>query len=152
MANRSPEAATVTRELTSVVTRLRRALRSSIRTEFPWEARPVAQIEVLQTLREAGGLRLGELAGRLHLAQSTISELVTVLADEGLVARDVDARDRRASVVRLTPAGRSQLTGWDAAHRRRIGRALRTLSPEDQAQIAAALPSLDRLVAALIES
>lgn len=141
--------AAVTRELNSVVSRLRRALRSSIRSEFPWEARPVAQIEVLQTLREAGSLRLGELAARLNLAQSTISALVAALSDEGLVARQTDSQDRRASVVRLTAAGRRHLSGWDAAHRRRLGRALRTLSPDDRAQLAAALPALDHLVAAL---
>lgn len=152
MTNRRSDAATVTRELTAVVSRLRRALRASIRTEFPWEARPVAQIEVLQTLRETGDVRLGELAGRLHLAQSTVSALVTALADEGLVARSVDARDRRAALARLTPAGERHLAGWDAAHRRRLGRALRTLDPDERAQIAAALPALDRLVAALAGS
>jgi hypothetical protein len=35
--------------LTDVVTRLRRALRSSIRTEYPWESLPMAQVELLQT-------------------------------------------------------------------------------------------------------
>ena len=34
--------------LTGVITRLRRVPRSSVRQEFPWEALPMAQVEVLQ--------------------------------------------------------------------------------------------------------
>jgi DNA-binding MarR family transcriptional regulator len=145
VATKRYETGAVTGELTSVVTQLRRALRRSIRTDFPWEARPPAQIEVLQTLREAGAMRLGELAARLNLAQSTLSALVNALYADDLVTRTVDPRDRRALVVGLTGGGRRYLRGWDAAHRRRLGRALRQLTVEDRAQIAAALPSLSRL-------
>lgn len=149
MATRTTDAGTVTRELTAVVTQLRRALRRSIRTDFPWEARPPAQIEVLQALREAGPMRLGELASRLSMAQSTVSALVAALHTASLVDRSADARDRRAAVVRLTALGRRHLGEWDAAHRRRLGRALREVSTDDRAEIAAALPALARLAAAL---
>jgi DNA-binding MarR family transcriptional regulator len=139
----------VAAELTAVVTQLRRALRRAVRAEQPWGSRPVAQVEVLQTLRELGPVRLGELAARLNLAQSTVSALVTALVSDALADRDVDATDRRASVVRLSGAGAEQLRGWDAAHRKRIRRALRTLAPQDRAAIAAALPALARLADAL---
>jgi DNA-binding MarR family transcriptional regulator len=149
MAEAAPGRSTVVKELTAVVTQLRRALRRSIRTDFPWEARPPAQVEVLQMLRETGPLRLGELAGRLNLAQSTVSVLVTELDRDGLVERTVDARDRRAAVIRLGRAGRAGLSGWDAAHRRRLGRALRALDADEQQRIAAALPALARLAETL---
>lgn len=149
MATERSDTGAVTLELTAAVTQLRRALRRSIRTDFPWEARPPAQVEVLQTLRETGPLRLGELAGQLNLAQSTMSALVTALLRDGLVDRTVDSRDRRAVVVALTGQGRSYLGGWDAAHRRRLGRALHALTAADRAQIAAALPSLSRLAETL---
>jgi DNA-binding MarR family transcriptional regulator len=149
MTTRASDVGTVTRELTAVVTQLRRALRRSIRTDFPWEARPPAQIEVLQALREAGPMRLGELANRLSMAQSTMSALVTALHSASLVDRAADARDRRAAVVRLTALGRRHLREWDAAHRRRLGRALRVLSADDRAEIAGALPALARLAETL---
>jgi len=37
--------------LTELVTRLRRVLRASIRTDYPWESLPMAQVELLQRLR-----------------------------------------------------------------------------------------------------
>jgi DNA-binding MarR family transcriptional regulator len=137
------------RELTAVVTQLRRALRRSIRTDYPWEARPIAQIEVLQTLRDTGPIRLGDLAARLNLAQSTVSTLVSGLVSGELVSRAVDTRDRRASAIELSDAGRSYLGEWDAAHQRRIGSALHTLDVAERHAVLAALPALARLVDAL---
>jgi DNA-binding MarR family transcriptional regulator len=148
MARHSPAQA---RELTDVVTRLRRALRRSIRTDYPWEARPMAQVEVLQSLRDTGPTRLGDLAARLHLAQSTVSSLVGRLLDDGLLTRGVDANDRRASVIELSEPGRQQLSDWDDAHERRIGSALRALSAHDRDCVRAALPALERLVGALTD-
>lgn len=87
--------------LADVVNRLRRILRSSIRSDFPWERLPMAQVEILQRLADEPGLRVTELAGRQKLAINTVSNVIqqTVLA--GLV-------DRRAVTVHLpTPANSS---------------------------------------------
>jgi DNA-binding MarR family transcriptional regulator len=137
------------RTLTDVITRLRRTLRRSIRSDYPWEARPMAQVEVLQSLGESGPTRIGDLADRLRLAQSTTSTLVGQLIAAGLVTRDVDPDDRRASIVALTASGRADLKNWDSAHRRRLGAALGTLSASDQRAILAVVPALGRLVDAL---
>jgi DNA-binding MarR family transcriptional regulator len=149
MAAMTRNTAASARELTDVVTRLRRALRRSIRSDYPWEARPMAQVEVLQSLRDSGPTRLGDLAARLHLAQSTVSSLVALLVADGLLAREVDPRDRRASVLELTDAGAGHLRDWDEAHQRRFGAALRALPRADRDRVGAALPALARLVAAL---
>lgn len=52
-ADTADDALAGAQQLTDVITRLRRALRSSIRSEFPWEALPMAQVELLQTLAPA---------------------------------------------------------------------------------------------------
>ena len=137
------------RELTDVITRMRRALRRSIRVDYPWEARPMAQIEVLQMLQDTGPIRLRDLAGRLNLAQSTVSSLVGRLLTDGLVQRATDEHDRRAARIQLTPDGRQHLSEWDDAHRRRLGRALRTLDAADRNKVQDALPALGRLADAL---
>jgi DNA-binding MarR family transcriptional regulator len=137
------------RELTDVVTRLRRALRRSIRTDYPWESRPMAQIEVLQSLAETGPSRVSDLAERLRLAQSTVSTLVGKLSAAGLLTRDTHPEDRRASVVALTADGREDMRSWDSAHRQRLSGALRSLVPSDRSAILEALPALGRLVDAL---
>src|SRR5215469_16436908 len=91
-------------QLTDVVTRLRRALRSSIRTDYPWESLPMAQVELLQTLA-AGPLRVGELAARQRLAPNTVSGLVGRMLDAGFVDRQPDPGDRRTARIALTEAG-----------------------------------------------
>lgn len=144
------EAGRQARRLTDAVTRLRRALRSSIRTEYPWESLPMAQVELLQTLA-AGPLRVGELAVRQRLAPNTVSGLVGRLLEAGLVDRQPDPGDRRTARIALTEAGRRQLDDWQRAHERRLAAALGTLSAADRRAVAAALPGLERLAAALAE-
>ncbi len=135
--------------LTDVVTRLRRALRASIRTEYSWERLPMAQVEMLQLLAERAPMRVGDIATRQRLAASTVSGLIGQLMAAGLVERAVDARDRRASAVSLTDAGRVELASWERAHEARIQRALETLSAEDRGSVEGALTALDRLADAL---
>jgi DNA-binding MarR family transcriptional regulator len=133
-------------QLTDVVTRLRRALRTSIRTEYPWEALPMAQIELMQALSDQSPARVGDLASRQRLSASTVSGLIGQLMTAGLVVRGTHADDRRVAVVELTEAGRRQLADWQAAHQRRIGAALERLSGPEQEAVAAALPALAKLV------
>ena len=94
--------------LTDVVNRLRRVLRAGIRTDYPWETLPMAQIELLQCLRdhEPAGIRVGEICTTLHLAPATTSGLVQQLVEAGTATRDPDPADRRVAVVRLTKGGR----------------------------------------------
>ncbi|EIV95488.1 MarR family winged helix-turn-helix transcriptional regulator [Frankia sp. QA3] len=137
------------RRLTEVVTRLRRVLRTSIRTEYSWESLPMAQVELLQCLAEKDGTRVGELAGRLRLAPNSVSTLVQQLADVGYLHRERDPADRRAALLRLTPAGAAALSGWQRAHERRLGAALARLVEADRRAILVALPALSNLVEAL---
>ncbi|WP_019064678.1 MarR family winged helix-turn-helix transcriptional regulator [Streptomyces prunicolor] len=133
------------RLLTEAVTRLRRALRASIRTDYPWETLPMAQVELLQVLGEHSPARVSDLASRQRLAPSTVSGLIGQMITAGLVARDVDKVDRRASVVTLTGAGREQLAAWTAAHERRMDAALAALDGAERRAISGALPALFRL-------
>jgi DNA-binding MarR family transcriptional regulator len=138
------------RRLTDVVTRLRRALRSSIRTDYPWESLPMAQVELLQTLA-AAPLRVGELAARQRLAPNTVSGLVGKLLEAGFVDRQADPGDRRTARIALTEAGHRQLAEWQRAHERRMASALLALSPADRDLVMQALPGLERLAEALAD-
>ncbi len=77
--------------------------------------------------------------------------MVAKLEEAGLVARQVDAADRRVAWVEATPAGRRQL---EASRRRRtawLTRQLSALPPEDLARLEAALDVLERLTRAPAE-
>ncbi|MFJ9523008.1 MarR family winged helix-turn-helix transcriptional regulator [Kitasatospora sp. NPDC101801] len=144
------EAAAVARaqRLTDVITRLRRALRSSIRTDYPWESLPMAQVELLQTLA-AAPLRVGELAARQRLAPNTVSGLIGKLLEAGFVDRQPDPGDRRTARIALTEAGHQQLHDWQHAHERRLAAALESLPATDREAVMHALPALELLAKAL---
>jgi len=140
-----PSSGADARLLAEAVTRLRRALRASIRTEYPWETLPMAQVELLQVLAEHSPARVGDLAMRQRLATSTVSGLIGQMMTSGLVARAVDPADRRASAVTLTEAGQAQLDAWARAHEQRIDTAFAALDEADRTAVRDALPALFRL-------
>ena len=69
------------------------------------EVRP-AYGSILVPLFEEDGLRIGELARRARLAKQTMTTMVRLLERDGLVSRERDPADGRASLVRLTPRAR----------------------------------------------
>jgi DNA-binding MarR family transcriptional regulator len=111
----------------------------------------MAQVELLQVLGEHSPTRISDLAARRRLAASTVSGLIGQMITAGLVARDIDPVDRRASVVTLTDAGREKLAAWTAAHERRMDAALAALDDDARAAIAHALPALFQLAEGLGE-
>src|SRR5918911_5669204 len=72
---------------------------------FP-EVRP-SYGSLLLPLWEEDGLRMGELARRARLSKQTITTMVRLLERDGLVSREQDPADARASVVRLTPRAKT---------------------------------------------
>jgi DNA-binding MarR family transcriptional regulator len=61
---------------------------------------------VLVPLFEQDGLRLGELAAHARLSKQSMTGLVRLCEQDGLVARERDRSDGRAFNVRLSPRGR----------------------------------------------
>ncbi len=64
----------------------------------------VAQAAAVEALR-AGALRFGELGRRLGVAPSTLTRNVRRLEEVGLVERENDSQDGRASRLQLTVEG-----------------------------------------------
>ena len=84
-----------------------------IAASFAEEVRPLGatlQIwRVLVALRDKDGRRMGDLSATTSIEVSTLTRLVDNMEQKGLVARRRDARDSRAVLLHVTPAGR-QLT------------------------------------------
>lgn len=132
--------------LTDIVTRLRRVLRASIRSDYPWESLPMAQVEGLQRLRAEPGLRINDLAARHRLASNTVSLLVRQMVVAELLTRTTDPDDRRAVRLNLTATGLQVRANWRQAHERRVDAAMNRLDADDRGLLVAALPALSRLV------
>jgi DNA-binding MarR family transcriptional regulator len=73
---------------------------------------PAAQWRLLSILGNEGPLRLGALAAASRMTQPGATRLVGQLVDNGLVTRQPDSADARASVVAVTAAGETALTAW----------------------------------------
>jgi DNA-binding MarR family transcriptional regulator len=94
-------------------TALRRFLRRSERVARVAGLTPQRYLLLLMIKGAAGGSEqttVTELADRLQLAQSTVTELVRRAEEVGLVAREQSRRDARVAYLRLTPEGNRRLT------------------------------------------
>lgn len=103
------------------------------------------QLATLSSVDRYGPLRIGDLAAREGIVAATMTRIVAVLEEQGLVQRRPDPVDGRAWQVQLSEEGaamlaqlRSQRTGYFATR-------LDRCTPEQRAAIAAALPVLESL-------
>lgn len=68
-----------------------------------------AQLWVLQELLDLPGLRVGELARRMALHQSTASNMIDRLETSGLIRKERTSADQRVVRLYLTEAGQALL-------------------------------------------
>jgi len=103
-----------------------------------------AQLWVMQELSDAPGLRVGELAMKLAMHQTTTSNLVDILARRGLVIKKRDQHDQRVVRLTLSSEGKKLLKAAPQPTRGLLPEALRHL---DQAH----LQELDSGLQALLD-
>ena len=123
-----------------------RVLRRSVRRRFPLPLLSDSQVGLLRTVERMPGISSGAVADHLQVAPSTASTLLRELLDLGLVRREVDDRDRRASRLWLTDAARDGLGVWATVREEVVEAALLRLSEQDRRVLAEALPAVRRLV------
>jgi DNA-binding MarR family transcriptional regulator len=103
------------------------------------------QLSALATVERSGPLRLGDLAAAEGIAPSTLTRLVTALEERGYVDRTPVPGDARASTLAITAAGHSVLERIRQESTSVLAESLRTLTSEQLATLAAALPALEQL-------
>jgi DNA-binding MarR family transcriptional regulator len=103
------------------------------------------QLSALATVDRIGPLRLGDLAAAEGIAPSTLTRLVTVLEERGYVERCPVPGDARASTLAIAPAGHEVLERIREQSTILLAGRLRTLTEEQRAALAAALPALEQL-------
>ena len=103
-------------------------------------------LSAMATLLTVGPMRSGQLADREGVAPSTMSRIIDSLVGESLVERVPDPVDRRALVIRLTPAGVEAIEGARAVRSSALRARLADLPESEREAIRAALPALAHLV------
>ena len=102
---------------------------------------------VLVNLAEAdgGGLRMCDLAARLHLSPSGLTRRLDGLVRQGLVVREPARDDRRVILAVLTPDGRARLEQAAPDHVAGVRRGLFDhLTPAQVRQLAGLLDTIQR--------
>ena len=112
-----------------------RQLRHTSReTLAPWDVTP-SQLRALGTLMRHGAARPGALAKHLGIAPRSATEVVDALEQRGLVRRETDPDDRRATLVVVTDAGRELAAAVRKARAAETDRAFAGLPDADRAEL-----------------
>ena len=80
---------------------------ASIRDEVAALGLTTPKMRALAVLSIMDGLSISQLAVYAIVEQSTLSRALDALQADGLIRRDTDAEDNRATRVAITPAGRT---------------------------------------------
>ncbi|GGL98899.1 MULTISPECIES: MarR family winged helix-turn-helix transcriptional regulator [Micromonospora] len=122
----------------AVTRRLRHRTRQAL---APWDVTP-AQSRALGVLNRHGPLRLSAIAEHLRIAPRSATEVVDDLQARGLVRRQADPTDRRATLVTPTEEGTRAGAAMYAARRAAADDLFGDLPPADREQLARILRTL----------
>src|SRR6516225_3052245 len=82
----------------------RKLRETSQETLAPWDITP-SHLRALRVLSRHGAMRLSALSEHLRIAPRSTTEVVDALESRGLVQRQRDPGDRRATLVEVTEHG-----------------------------------------------
>ncbi|RIK33273.1 MAG: MarR family transcriptional regulator [Chloroflexi bacterium] len=140
MPSRSEKAALQTLEVTPLVMRAIRTHMRAHRAELT-----VTQFRALVFVDRHAGASLSDLGAHIGLSLSAMSKLVDALVERKLVARELDAIDRRRITLTLTARGRSILAQARRATHAALTKTFAPLKPRELDQIDAAMETLRRV-------
>ncbi|HEU5030583.1 MAG TPA: MarR family transcriptional regulator [Spirillospora sp.] len=109
------------------------------------EKLPFTTLSVLDTLAAGGPMRMTDLTRTEQVSQPGITQLVSRLERDGLVARRPDPADGRAVLVHITEAGRRIIRSRREDRSRHLAPLVDRLTGEQRRALADALPVLARL-------
>jgi DNA-binding MarR family transcriptional regulator len=119
--------------LLTCATHIERSVRQGLREEF---GITLPRFDLLAQLDRAGeGLTMGELSRRLMVTNGNVTGLIDRLVAEDLVTRQPAPHDRRAQMVRLTPAGKQAFDAMIPKHQDFIAERFRNISRAELAEL-----------------
>jgi DNA-binding MarR family transcriptional regulator len=109
----------------------------------------LTQLKAMVLLEHYGPQAVGELAGRLGTGKPATSVLVQQLVEQGFAVRSEDTRDRRRTLVRLTPEGAALVSGQRQRTEEQLRGWLIELDDAELADLQAGLAALVRAAQAV---
>ncbi|MFL6139798.1 MAG: MarR family winged helix-turn-helix transcriptional regulator [Frankiaceae bacterium] len=131
-------------ELRLSVMRLARRLRAQrVSTDLG-----LTHLATLSTLELHGRMTPGELAAHERVQPPSMTRVIAVLEERGLVAREPHPSDRRQVLVQLSSAGREMLKGDRRRRDAWLSQRLTGLDPDEVELLHKVAPILERLAQA----
>ena len=98
---------------------------------------PVFEREFILILlsKMKSSMRQKDIAKRLLISPSTLSEMVNKLVADGYILRNPDPRDRRATLLGLTEKGQQRAAEMEAERKRMIQNRFRNLNTEEKEEL-----------------
>jgi DNA-binding MarR family transcriptional regulator len=124
-----------------VLNRLARRLRS----QTPGDLSP-SLTSALVTIELQGPITLGRLAACERVTPPSVTRMVTLLEERGLVRREADPADRRIARVSLTADGKRTVQRTRTRKTAYLAKRLHRLDESELAVVHEALPVLERLL------
>ena len=119
-----------------------------LRREDDASGLPAPQLSALSVIVFGGPVTLGQLATAAQVRPPTITRLVGILEEEGLVERETDPDDGRIVRVKATARGTRLLHEGRQRRVASLAASLGELPAKERAALARALPILEKVVRA----
>ena len=104
-----------------------------------------ARLSALSVLTFGGAMRISDLARAEQVRTPTITPVVAALERDGLITREPDEQDARASILRPTARGQRLMAEGRARRVAALTAALRTLPATDRAVLRRAAALMQQL-------
>lgn len=127
-----PLIASMAATLEASLTRVFRPFRRELILQARAHGLTQAQHTALRLLSGNTSRRMSEIADYLDLTNSAATALIEKLAERGLVERHMDAHDKRAVLVALSPAGVALIEAIKVVLRRRMADLLARMAPAER--------------------
>ncbi len=127
------------------VSRLARRLRAERYTKGLEPDLSDTQLAALAALERHGQMTPGELAEHEKVQPPSMTRVVAVLEERGLVMRAPHATDRRQVVLTATASGQALVHQSRQLREAWLAKRLHELTPEERATLRAAAPILEKL-------
>jgi DNA-binding MarR family transcriptional regulator len=116
-----------------------------LRRSDPQSGLSPARWSALSVIVFGGPMRISALARAEQVRTPTITPIVAALEQEGLITREPDHRDARASILRATPSGQKLMAEGRARRVAVLTAAVRRLAADDREVLRRAATLMEQL-------
>jgi DNA-binding MarR family transcriptional regulator len=107
----------------------------------------LTQLSAMGTLHKHGPMSAGELANCERVQPPSMTKVLAMLEERGLVRRDAHPGDRRQAIMSITEAGIALLDSERRSRDAWLSQRLAQLTPDERAALRNVVPVLDKLAA-----